>query len=77
MMRSGAIPSSISPSTRDRTTTKWRDFPLYRPEAALVGVQYNGVWPVESDMVVSDPSSPVFEGTGLDLGDQLAGLPRL
>ncbi len=60
-------------STRRLTTVKFRSHPVDRPEDALVGVMYE-TDPVQSDIVVSNASSWVFEGTGLKNGDHLPGL---
>jgi hypothetical protein len=60
-------------SKRRLTTVKFRSHPVDRPEDALVGVMYE-TDPVQSDIVVSDASSWVFEGTGLKNGDHLPGL---
>jgi hypothetical protein len=44
-------------------TTLWRNI---RPEAALVGIEYNGVSQViDSDVVITNPSHWMFNGTGL------------
>lgn len=51
----------------------WRDPPLNRPEAGLVGVQFD-FNTVDLDMVVSDCSSWICTGTGLKAGDRLPGL---
>jgi hypothetical protein len=60
-------------STRRLTTVKFRSHPVDRPEDALVGVMYE-TDPVQGDIVVSDASSWLFEGTGLKNGDHLPGL---
>lgn len=60
-------------STRRLTTVKFRSHPVDRPEDALVGVMYE-TDPVQADLVISDASSWVFEGTGLKNGDHLPGL---
>ncbi len=52
---------------------KFRSEPVDRPEDALVGVMYESD-PVQSDIVVSDASNWIFEGTGLKNGDRLPGL---
>ncbi len=53
-------------------TVNWRQSPLNEPESALSGAQY-GCNPVHADLVVSDPSSFVFAGTGLENGSVLPG----
>ena len=60
-------------SRRRLTTVKFRSHPVDRPEDELVGVMYE-TDPVYSDIVISDASSWVFEGTGLKNGDHLPGL---
>jgi hypothetical protein len=60
-------------ATRRLTTVKFRSSPVDRPEDALVGVMYESD-PVQSDIVVADASSWVFEGTGVKNGDRLPGL---
>jgi hypothetical protein len=54
-------------------TTVWRDQLLQRPEAALIGVMYD-YNTVDLDMVMSDCSSWICEGTGLADGDILRGM---
>lgn len=60
-------------STRRLTTVKFRSQPVDRPEDSLVGVMYESD-PVQSDVIVSDASNWIFEGTGLKNGDHLRGL---
>lgn len=55
------------------TTTQWRNWPVSRPEDALIGVMYHGD-PVAGDIVVSDAGHWVYEGTGLRNGDTLRNL---
>jgi hypothetical protein len=54
-------------------TTVWRDELHKRPEAALIGVMYD-YNTVDLDMVMSDCSSWICEGTGLSNGDVLPGM---
>jgi hypothetical protein len=56
-----------------RATERWRMAPLNRPEASLIGVQYD-YNTVDLDMVVFDCSSWICAGTGLQRGDRLPGL---
>ena len=70
---SDPVSSADDVSTRRLTTVKFRSDPVDRPEDALVGVMYESD-PVQSDLVISDASSWVFEGTGLKNGDHLPGL---
>ena len=53
-------------------TTRFRDPPVNRPEAALFGVMFGHGWNDFSfPAVVTNPSHWVFEGTGLQAGDIL------
>src|SRR5205807_5585554 len=54
-------------------TVDWRLPPVSQPESTLIGNFYD-CNPVKADMVVGDPSSWVFAGTGLDKGDRLKNL---
>jgi hypothetical protein len=55
------------------TTTQFRHDPVNRPEDAMVGIMYESAV-AEGDIVVSDSSSWMFQGTGLNNGDRLSGL---
>jgi len=70
-------PDAQNPATYYLVTTRWRDphvtLPA-SPEDALIGVMYNGHEPVDSDIIISNPSSWVLNGTGLKAGDHLVGL---
>lgn len=57
-------------------TTRWRDFPVNRPEASLLGVMSpEGVGiAVDTDIVVEDASHWTWAGTGVRSGDHLPGL---
>ena len=61
------------PGNDHRVTTKWRRWPVQRPESSLIGVMfiYN---PVNSDIVISNASHWIFTDTGLKNGDRLTGL---
>ncbi len=54
-------------------TTEWRDTPVNMPEAALVGGEYVGD-PWNADILVSEASHWLFNGTGLENGSHLTGL---
>ena len=54
-------------------TVRFREAPVNLPEAAMVGVEYFGD-PVNSDIVISDASHWLLNGTGLQNGDRLTGL---
>lgn len=55
------------------STVQWRATPLNRPEAALLGIQYQ-FNTVNEDFVINDCSSWICDGTGLKAGDILPGL---
>lgn len=58
-----------------RSTGRWRDDPINRPESALLGVQYQlGIWGFEADWVAEDARHWMLEGTGLSRGSVLRGL---
>jgi hypothetical protein len=52
------------------TTVNWRDAPVSRPEASLIGQQYESN-PVDSRMIVADPNAWVYDGLNLRAGQQL------
>ncbi len=58
---------------RSCVTDKWRSADVDRPEEQLIGVMYAGD-PVDGDIVISNASHWVFEGTGLANGARLHGL---
>jgi hypothetical protein len=60
--------------TRFLTTTLFRRSPVNRPEAKLVGVMHQDGDPADTDYQVVDPTSWVFEKTGLRAGDLLKGV---
>ncbi len=66
-------PLASSPTQSYLTTTNWREDPVNRPEAAMIGVQY-GSNPANSDLVIVSPSDPVFMYTGLQSGSHVPGL---
>jgi N,N-dimethylformamidase beta subunit-like, C-terminal len=51
-------------------TVNWRDTPVNRPEAAMIGQQYE-CNPVRADTVITDPGAWVFEGTGVTAGQRI------
>lgn len=53
-----------------QVTVSWRDAPSSEPESALIGQMYE-CNPVKADMVIADASAWLFEGTGLEKGDEL------
>lgn len=62
--------SQINPS---QVTTNWPDPPDPRPESALIGIQY-ACNPVRNAMVITDPNSWIFAGTGLRFGSRIPNL---
>jgi Carbohydrate binding module (family 35) len=54
-------------------TTRFRDSPLNRPEASLVGVMYD-FSPVDSDIVIANCIPLICNGTTLVNGSRLAGM---
>ncbi len=66
--RSTADPiRSVDPK---QTTVSFRDAPVNRPEAALIGQQYQ-CNPVRADMIISQADSWIWANTGLKNGDHL------
>lgn len=66
--RSGADPiRRVDPA---QTTVSFRESPVNRPEAALIGQQYE-CNPVRADLVVTDPGAWVWEGTGMTAAQHL------
>lgn len=56
-------------------TTKWRNPPVNRPEAALIGNMFLETdMPVDGDFVIEDATHWILDGTGLQQGDRLPGL---
>lgn len=56
-------------------TTKWRNSPVNRPEATLIGSMFIETdTPVDGDFVIEDANHWVLNGTGLQQGDHLPGL---
>ncbi len=54
-------------------TVRWRDNPLFQPESALIGVQYN-YDPVDADMIITDCIPWLCRATGVKNGTRLPGL---
>ena len=61
------------PTNDHLVTGRWRDPPVSRPEASMIGVMYIAD-PVDADIVVADASHWAFAGTGLANGDVMPGL---
>src|SRR6185437_3770742 len=55
------------------STVRWRDPHINLPEAAWVGAEYVGD-PFEGDIVISNATHWLLNGTGLHNGDRLTGL---
>lgn len=65
------------PSNDHLITTKWRNAPVNRPEAALIGVQYiYDELVLRGDMIIDDVTSApwVFAGTGATPGSTIPGV---
>lgn len=63
----------ITPVDPAEATSDWPSPPIPRPESTIIGDMYT-CNPVKADMVIVDPSSWVFAGTGLQPGATLSGL---
>jgi hypothetical protein len=63
----------IFDTDRSETTVQWRDWPLDRPEDAVLGAMYECV-PAHGDAIVYDPLSWLFDGTDLVIGDEISGI---
>jgi hypothetical protein len=61
------------PTNDHLVSGRWRDPPVSRPEASMIGVMYIAD-PVDADIVVADASHWAFAGTGLANGDAMPGL---
>ena len=61
------------PANDHLVSGRWRDPPVSRPEASMIGVMYVAD-PVDADIVVADASHWAFAGTGLATGDVMPGL---
>ncbi len=64
---------SGDPNLMKYTTVQWRQSPVNLPEDAVIGVMYY-TNPVQSDIVVDDASSWVYQNTNLSKGSRLPGL---
>lgn len=63
------------PTNDHLVTTKWRNPPVNRPEATLIGSMFIETDdPVNGDFVIEDATHWVLKGTGLQQGDRLPGL---
>ena len=63
------------PTNDHLITTKWRNPPVNRPEATLIGSMFIETDdPVNGDFVIEDATHWVLNGTGLHQGDRLPGL---
>ena len=65
--------AGLDPVRGPTTTVKWRSAPDPRPENSLVGMLYE-CFPAQGAMVVSDPTSFLFAGTGARRGSSFPGL---
>ncbi|QGF24064.1 N,N-dimethylformamidase beta subunit family domain-containing protein [Raineyella fluvialis] len=55
------------------TTVMWRSQPYPHPENSLTGMLYE-CFPAYGDMVIQDPTFPLFDGTGVKKGDKIPGV---
>lgn len=63
------------PQNDHLVTTKWRNPPVNRPEASLLGSMFVEVdSPVDGDFVLEEPEEWITKGTGLTKGATLRGL---
>ena len=63
------------PGNDHLVTTKWRNPPVNRPEASLMGSMFLEVeTPVNGDLVLEDANGWMREGTGLTSGSHLRGM---
>jgi hypothetical protein len=69
-----STPDPVSQTNPELTTVKWRDAPVNRPEAALLGVEYIGDPVMAAPMVIANAFHWLMNGTGLKNGDSLAGM---
>ena len=63
----------ITPANPAEATADWPSPPVPRPESTIIGDMYT-CNPVNADMVVVDPSSWIFSGTGLPAGAKVGSL---
>lgn len=61
------------PSNDHLITVQWREPPVNRPEHQLLGVMFETV-PADGDILVTQPSHPLFEGVNLPPDHRLPGL---
>ena len=65
---------------KESTPAGWKSYPLSEPESLLLGNSYGGevkngfASRFGADLVVSDDSSWIFQGSGLKKGDKISGL---
>ena len=63
------------PANDHLVTTRWRNVPVSRPEAALLGTMYiERDSPINDDYVLDDADGWLIENTGLTPGSSLAGV---
>jgi hypothetical protein len=63
------------PANDHLVTTRWRNVPVSRPEATLLGTMYiEGDDPIDDDYVLEDADGWLTENTGLKRGTSLAGV---
>ena len=62
----------ISATSPELTTVNWRESPLGRPEASLIGVQYDGVG--ITDLEITNPDGWIWSETGVGHRQKFAGV---
>lgn len=65
--------AAADPIQGPTTTDMWRRDPSPNPENSLVGMLYE-CYPASGSMVIHDPSSFLFEGTGVTAGQKISGI---
>ncbi len=66
--------NALDPLASSQPTTRFRDPPNPEPEGALFGAMYVDWQLFASPLTITRPGSWVFDGTGLQAGDELPGL---
>lgn len=61
------------PSNDHLITVQWRESPVQQPEQTLLGVMF-GTVPVDGDILVTQPTHPLFEGVDLPAEHRLSSL---
>ncbi len=68
----------VDPSNDSLVTARWRQPPVAKPESRLIGIMFDDRFivapPSPLDLVVSNPTHWIYEGTGVVAGTVLPGL---